>query len=194
MKLIWIGANFEPFYDTVRVEPLSLRPVHALYYNVPGQNDTNQIVDTISEEVGEEEDVSISQPLWPVHHTQRPNVDPNGFLRDELQWFYSEAPLTSVERVRLCISDGQCIGLRLQYKSHDVALGQYRLDKESPEWVDNPQWVRFQTSRMSPEKIGIQIQFSQHKPTDVGWSICRMSGVMCWWFQNGMSEISVVSQ
>jgi len=165
---------------------MSLQPVRAFYYSVcdaPG----DQVVGAISEGGGDK-CLNATKPPWPLYRTHRPIWD-QGMKTD---WFYSEASLELVERIQLCVSDGLCIGLRLQYKEYDRILGQYRLDRESEESFDNPQWGSFIQLRTLVGNSGIQITFSQHMPTNIGWNTFRMSGIMCWWFGRGRSEISLV--
>lgn len=171
------------------MEPVSLHPVHALYYSA--DNTVGEwIVGAIAGKGDKNNCINAAIPRWPLYRSPRPY----GFVTDKLQWFYSEASLESVERVQLCINEGFCIGLRLQYEKFDKTLGHYRLDRESMECFDNPQWGGFTEHRDSAGNSRVKILFSRHEPKNTDWNIFRMAGVMCWWFGPGRSEITVVSQ
>ena len=191
LKLVWLGAAFlsEEFHGLIRAVPVSLQPVHALYYS-PTDTVGNPIVGAITDEGDKNKCVNAATPPWPHYHSPRPY----GYGGEKLQWFYSEASLESVKRVQLCVHEGFCVGLRLQYEKFDKTLGHYSLDKESAECFDEPQWGCFTEQRDSAGNSHVKISFSRHMPKNTDWNIFRMDGVMCWWFGPGRSEITVVSQ
>jgi len=170
--------------------PVSLQPVHALYYSAANSAANsvsgNRIVGAITDE-GDKSNTAT--PRWPLYRSHRPYS-----YTWKQEWFYSEASLESVERVWLCIDEGFCVGLRLQYEKFDKTLGHYRLDKESAEYFDEPQWGSFTQQRDPPGNSYVKISFSKQKPENTDWNIFRMTGIMCWWFGMRGSEITLVSQ
>ena len=105
--------------------PISLQPVHALYYSA-ANTIGNWIVGAIADGGDKNKGVNAAKPPWPEYRSHRPY----GFVSNSLEWFYSEASLELVEQVQLCVDQGFCVGLRLQYEKFDKALGHYKLDKE----------------------------------------------------------------
>ena len=163
--------------------PVSLQPVYALYYST---TDTagNPVVGAI---VDEGDESNAVPPRWPLYRCDRPYG-----IGGKVEWFYSEASLESVQRVQLCVDEGFCVGLRLEYEKFDKTLGHYRLDKES-ECFDEPQWGAFTGHRTSAGNWRVKISFSRHKPQNTDWNIFQMTGIMCWWFGPGGSGITLFS-
>ena len=178
-------SEFGPF---IKQTAVSAGPVSALYYSDP-RTTSGQIVGAFGYE-GQESVLSAParSPL-PSPRTPRP-FESTG---DKTVWCYSEAPLQSVQRVHLCVDGGVCIGLRFEYKDFDITLGQYRLDKESEQCFDNPQWgsVTKEYDNQSGNNR-VTMEFTSSKPSLDGWF--RMAGVMTWWFRPGRSEIHIVDQ
>lgn len=165
---------------------MSAGPITALYYS-DTRTTCKQIVGALDNH-GQKSVASGTIDLSSLlPRTARP-FEPGG---DKLVWFYSEAPLQSVQRIRLCIVEDSCIGIRLQYKEFDITLGQYRVDKKSEKCFDDPQWVKYTTECDNQSgTTRTELAFSRSKPSLDGWF--RMAGVMTWWFRPGRSEINIV--
>jgi hypothetical protein len=155
--------------------------INAFYYSHP-HSSYNHIVGAVTLLAVTSED--SWQPLV------RPFYQSLGLTRNlpAYDWYYSDAPLSGVRRVQLCMDGENCIGLQLQYDGHRRAVGQFRLDKVIWDYPDEPHYIGL--TRTQPDCGSfLRVIFS---PTQDDCRFQPMAGAIVWWYGKDTSEVSLL--
>ncbi|KAE9986980.1 hypothetical protein EG328_004112 [Venturia inaequalis] len=190
-KVVWLGCYFaETFRVWTQAVQISSGPVRALFYSDP-QVYGNQIIGAIPQYACNDASY-IFEATPPSYRSSMPMYGSSKF-----DWFYSEAPLSSVVQVQLCVDKGFCIGLLLRYENLDLrTLGEFRFDK-AIDCIYNPRSILcIQQRKESNETSNIQIEFSSLEPRifqkTTDHQVYGMDGIMVWWFGKERSEIKIL--
>lgn len=161
---------------------IATNPVHALYYSDPRVS-RNHIVGAIPPYVKDEQASNV-EPDFPNYRTPVPGPR----IRD---WHYSDAPLAGVKEIQLCLDGVHCIGLRLQYEDYSATVGEFRSDKDTSQYFQEP---RFIALTQEQDYFKVRITFSGEQRTNSRENeFQEMKGVIAWWYGKGTSEVTLVS-
>ncbi|RMZ73058.1 hypothetical protein GMOD_00009568 [Pyrenophora seminiperda CCB06] len=137
-KMVWLSPLITAdLYQLLEATQIANDSIQAFYYSDPSKA-YNHVVGTIPTthaSSGQQEIPTL--PNSPSYQTAAPG-DLGMCVQD---WHYSDAPLTGVNRVRLCMEGEYCIGLLLQYDKYDRTVGQFRYDKDIFDYLFKPAYV-----------------------------------------------------
>jgi hypothetical protein len=103
--------------------------------------------------------------------------------------YYSEAPLSGVHKVRLCMEGDYCIGLLLQYDSYSRSVGHFRYDKIIRYHPDKPSYIAVRESRQD-NKVSVHVEFPNEPIVRAGYHCQPMIGRIVWWYSREISDVS----
>lgn len=100
--------------------------------------------------------------------------------------YYTEAPLTGVSMVKLCMEEERCIGLFLQYSNYNRTVGQFRYDKVVGHSMKGPLYILVKNSGGA-----VHLTFADKPTSKPGYQCQPMTGHIVWWYDRERSEVSL---
>ncbi|KAF1357804.1 hypothetical protein EJ07DRAFT_157494 [Lizonia empirigonia] len=186
MKTIWLGHYITPeIQSELQLEQIADESVNALYCSDP--RFPRSIVGAQPQYHAASPNPLVP-PNFPTYRTPFP-----GFVTYFYNMYYSEAPLEGLVKVQVCMDDGYCLGILLDYGSHSRTVGQYRYDRKISSAYEPNCIGLIQERHVSNPRIRLRILDEKSPQSETRDPDLRlMHGIIVWWYGKDISFVNVL--